>query len=181
MSVGYSGGDTGAGSRFGESSTERWILKNWGVDSVLLELMYGEEVWVEKRTLEEKTSMSMTCYVIWCHNTMLWNTGPIFCQQFVRFCLKEHLERVRILVNVVFRVLGSSVFLGRINAPWLSPQNKSPCPLFYKPFNYCITVQSLSHIWLFAIPMDCNTQASLSVTISWSLLKLKSIWVDDAI
>ena len=86
------------------------------MDSVLLELMCGVEIWVEKRTLEEKTSMSMTCYVIWCHNTML-NTPQLFCQQFVLFCLKEQLERVRILVNVVFRVLGSSVFLGRINAP----------------------------------------------------------------
>ena len=33
-------------------------------------------------------------------------------------------------------------------------------------------VQSLSHAWL---SMDCSTQASLSFSISWSLLKLMSI------
>ena len=36
-------------------------------------------------------------------------------------------------------------------------------------------VQSLSHIWLFAIPWTAAHQASLSFTISWSLLKLMSI------
>ena len=40
-------------------------------------------------------------------------------------------------------------------------------------------VQSLSHVWLFATPWIAARQASLSFTISWSLLKLmstESIW-----
>ena len=41
--------------------------------------------------------------------------------------------------------------------------------------NFCLFVQSLSHIWLFATPWTAAWQASLSLTISWSLLKLLSI------
>ena len=37
------------------------------------------------------------------------------------------------------------------------------------------TVQSLSHVWLFATPWTAARQASLSITNSWSLLKLMSI------
>ena len=37
------------------------------------------------------------------------------------------------------------------------------------------SVQSLSHIWLFATPWTAACQASLSITNSWSLLKLMSI------
>ena len=37
------------------------------------------------------------------------------------------------------------------------------------------SVQSLSHIWLFATPWTIARQASLSITNSWSLLRLMSI------
>ena len=37
------------------------------------------------------------------------------------------------------------------------------------------SVQSLSCVWLFATPWTAAHQASLSITNSWSLLKLKSI------
>ena len=37
------------------------------------------------------------------------------------------------------------------------------------------SVQSLSHVWLFATPWTAACQASLSTTNSWSLLKLMSI------
>ena len=37
------------------------------------------------------------------------------------------------------------------------------------------SVQPLSHVWLFATPWTAARQASLSFTISWSLLKLVSI------
>ena len=41
-----------------------------------------------------------------------------------------------------------------------------------------VVVQSLSCVWLFATPWTAAHQASLSFTISWTLLKLKSIdWV----
>ena len=38
-----------------------------------------------------------------------------------------------------------------------------------------IVVQSLSHVWLFVTPGTVARQASLSFTISWSLLKFMSI------
>ena len=38
-----------------------------------------------------------------------------------------------------------------------------------------VVVQSLSRIWLFVIPWTAAHQASLPITISWSLLKLMSI------
>ena len=37
------------------------------------------------------------------------------------------------------------------------------------------SVQSLSHVWLFATPWTAAHQTSLSITNSWSLLKLMSI------
>ena len=37
------------------------------------------------------------------------------------------------------------------------------------------SVQSLSHVWVFATPWTAAHQASLSITNSWSLLKLMSI------
>ena len=48
-------------------------------------------------------------------------------------------------------------------------------------FMYCLiyyhvsSVQSLSQVWLFATPRTATYQASLSITNSWSLLKLISI------
>ena len=43
------------------------------------------------------------------------------------------------------------------------------------PWSLVIVVQSLSHVWLFATPWTAAHQASLSLTISCSLLKLMSI------
>ena len=40
---------------------------------------------------------------------------------------------------------------------------------------YKASFQSLSHVWLFATPWTTARQASLSITNSWSLLKLMSI------
>ena len=45
----------------------------------------------------------------------------------------------------------------------------------YMYFNQFSSVQSLSHIWLFATPRFAVCQASLSITSSWSLFKLMSI------
>ena len=42
-------------------------------------------------------------------------------------------------------------------------------------FRVSLSVQSLSCVWLFATPWTAARQASLSITNSWSLLKLKSI------
>ena len=48
----------------------------------------------------------------------------------------------------------------------------------YLTTNYSVqfsSVQSLSHVWLFATPWIATHQASLSITNSWSSLKLTSI------
>ena len=42
-------------------------------------------------------------------------------------------------------------------------------------FDSLSSVQSLSHVWLFATPWTAACQASLSITNSWSSLKLTSI------
>ena len=47
--------------------------------------------------------------------------------------------------------------------------------LYIVLFIYTSSVQSLSRVWLFAIPWTTTRQASLSVTNSWSLPKLMSI------
>ena len=43
------------------------------------------------------------------------------------------------------------------------------------------SVQLLSCVWLFVIPWTVAHQASLSITNSWSLLRLNIHWVGDAI
>ena len=51
-------------------------------------------------------------------------------------------------------------------------RKKKPYILIWKVF---ISVQLLSHVWLFATPWTAAHQASLSITNSWSLLKLMTI------
>ena len=50
------------------------------------------------------------------------------------------------------------------------PSQVRPCV-----WELVVVVQALSHVWLFATPWTAARQASLSFTISWSLLKLMSI------
>ena len=45
----------------------------------------------------------------------------------------------------------------------------------YSIYNYISSVQSLSRVWLFVTPWIAGCQASLSITNSWSSLKLTSI------
>ena len=60
---------------------------------------------------------------------------------------------------------------------------KTFCPCFTLIYCYILlsstpqfsSVQSLSHIWLFATPWIAARQSSLSITNSWSLLKLMPI------
>ena len=49
------------------------------------------------------------------------------------------------------------------------------CIVYLKVSKWVVVVQSLSRVWLFATPWAAACQASLSFTISWSLLKLMSI------
>ena len=49
------------------------------------------------------------------------------------------------------------------------------CLVVLNIFSYTCSVQSLSHVWPFATPWTAAHQASLSITKSWSLLKLMCI------
>ena len=49
------------------------------------------------------------------------------------------------------------------------------CLVVLNTFSHTCSVQSLSHVWLFATPWTAACQASLSITKSWSLLKLMCI------
>ena len=59
--------------------------------------------------------------------------------------------------------------------------NNSLCSVYIPSHNPCFVfllffvVQSLSHVWVFETPWNAAYQASLSFTISWSLLNLMSI------
>ena len=50
-----------------------------------------------------------------------------------------------------------------------------PTLIFLSSFVQFSSVQSLSRVWLFETPRTAACQASLSITNSWSLLKLMSI------
>ena len=56
----------------------------------------------------------------------------------------------------------------RLNCEWTPSANVLGMGRF-------VVVPSLSHVWLFATPWTAACQASLSFTISWSLLKLMFI------
>ena len=67
-----------------------------------------------------------------------------------------------------------------------STDNKEPLQLWTQssPINFLkttllnflfIVVQWLSHVWFFAIPWDAACQASLSFTVSWSMLQFMSV------
>ena len=53
--------------------------------------------------------------------------------------------------------------------------NNVICVCSYTPVLNFTSVQSLSPVWLFATPWTAARQASLSITNSWSLLKLMTI------
>ena len=55
--------------------------------------------------------------------------------------------------------------------PYFS-RNRSTCEMFNHKIPMTSSVQSLSHVQLFVIPWITACQASLSITNSWSLLKL---------
>ena len=69
---------------------------------------------------------------------------------------------------ICMRIQGHSVFYV-VSPPLLFIATGMAC---YKLF---VVVQSLSCVWLFATPWTAAHQASLSFTISWSLLKFMSI------
>ena len=58
-----------------------------------------------------------------------------------------------------------------INQPFLGRIFASRCVCIHSQFS---SVQSLSHVRLFVTPRTVGRQASLSITKSWSLLKLMS-------
>ena len=56
-----------------------------------------------------------------------------------------------------------------------SPPTTSPCSFYSSSFTFVVVVQLLSHAQLFETPWTAACQASLSFTVSWSLLKFMSI------
>ena len=74
----------------------------------------------------------------------------------------------------VMQMVGSTVDIQMSCRVYLSP--------YLKIAGTQPSVQSLSRVWLFATPWTAACQASLSFTISQSLLKLTHVhWVSDAI
>ena len=70
---------------------------------------------------------------------------------------------------------------GDLPDPWIKPMSlASPALMggFFTTsatYSVSVSVQSLSHVWLFVTPWTAACQASLSITNSQSLLKLMSI------
>jgi len=58
---------------------------------------------------------------------------------------------------------------------WLQPWNSKMLTPWKESYDMSFVVQSLNHVWLFVTPRTAARQASLSFTISQSLLKLMSI------
>ena len=58
---------------------------------------------------------------------------------------------------------------------FLTSLHATCCAVCLSVLNSVSSVQSLSRVWLFATPGTAACQASLSITNSWSLLKLMSI------
>ena len=76
-------------------------------------------------------------------------------------------------ILVMFKIMASSSLL----SVWKPCQPRAWVPTFIQEVHRAMfsSVQSLTHVWLFANPWTAAPQASLSITNSWSLLKLMSI------
>ena len=59
-----------------------------------------------------------------------------------------------------------------IKTIWLYPLASTTCFSGKILLRYVVVVQSLSRVWFFVRPWTAACQASLSFTVSWSLLKL---------
>ena len=81
-------------------------------------------------------------------------------------------------------------YLGRVKMSFQLKYSKMKCPTNQAIFSKLVkhvkrllwlfqvqlsSVQSLSHVWLFATPWTAVRQVSLSITNTWSLIKLMSI------
>ena len=91
--------------------------------------------------------------------------------------------------------LGSYTSLLRLKEislqPWIFPKcshfrtwaslNAIVFVRYSRPYLLLLLVQSFSRVWLFATPWTAALQPPMSFTISWSVLKLMSHWVSDAI
>ena len=96
------------------------------------------------------------------------------------FCLLFHVLPLGAFPHVLFHMV--CLFLSPVCfIPWpyiyasCLKTNRSP-----QVDSFVVVVQSLSQVWLSATPWTVAHQASLSFTVSWSLLKLVH-WVNDAI
>ena len=67
--------------------------------------------------------------------------------------------------NTIILCLNSEIDLGI----WRVVEKEGKCMWIYT-----VVVQSLHHVWLFATPWTATHRASLSFTVSWSLLRLMS-------
>ena len=110
---------------------------------------------------------------------LLSRVWPHVCQAPLSFTLSQSLFRFTSteLVMLSNRLIPSRTFL---LLPWVFPgirvfPNKSALHIRWPKYWSFSSVQSLSHVWLFVTPWTAPCQASLSITNSWSLLKLMSI------
>ena len=102
------------------------------------------------RSHSSHESFCFWCWICW-YQTSVTN-----------FCLLFNLSQQ-------WRFLALSLLM---RAPFI---NDVGCSLKKLTKGYIIVVQSLSYVWLFATPWTAECQASLSFSISQSLLKLMSI------
>jgi len=98
-------------------------------------------------------------HLILCHSLLLL---PLIFPR-IRVFPSESSLLIRWPKNWSFRISPSNEVLGLEHLLFISLQNAFS------------SVQSLSRVWLFVTPWIAAHQASLSITISWSSLKLTSI------
>ena len=97
---------------------------------------------------------------------------PRFCWQVPdKQTWSEHSKRAKWQVSVRRHRFGCVLTNPHLNGCWI----QSHVPRSPRPFHFLVVVQLLSHLQLFSTPWTAAHQASLSVTISGSLLKLTTI------
>ena len=94
-------------------------------------------------------------------------------------CAWGSFKASNVICSLEIRNLGSLGFCSsHCHAGWLETSQHPSRLLFlglYQERVQFSPVQLRSHVWLFATPWTAVRQASLSITNSWSLLKLMSI------
>ena len=151
------------------------VLANW-IQQYIKRILYhgkvGFSLWMQR---------CLDIYKINQHDTLTkWRIKILWSSQYIYSWLKKTLNIEGIYFHTTKAIYDKAMANILLNDEKMkaSPlrsgtrQGCLPLPLLFNMVLEVFVIQSLNHVWLFATLWTAAHQASLSFTISWSLLKL---------